>query len=149
VDSPSIHKGVKVDIEVPALIGKHFTGSVVRTAEAIDPATRTLNTEIDVPNPKGQLLPGSYAQVHLALNQQVQRLTLPSNALLFRAEGPRAAVVGAGSKVELRPVAIGRDFGNTVEIISGLEPADAVVVSPSDSLENGQVVRIAQGSKQQ
>jgi membrane fusion protein, multidrug efflux system len=149
VDSPSIHMGVKVDIEVPALIGKHFTGSVVRTAEAIDPATRTLNTEIDVPNPKGQLLPGSYAQVHLALNQQVQRLTLPSNALLFRAEGPRAAVVGAGSKVELRPIAIGRDFGNTVEIISGLEPADAVVVSPSDSLENGQVVRIAQGSKQQ
>jgi membrane fusion protein, multidrug efflux system len=149
VDSPSIHKGVKVDIEVPALIGKHFTGSVVRTAEAIDPATRTLNTEIDVPNPKGQLLPGSYAQVHLALNQQVQRLTLPSNALLFRAEGPRAAVVGADSKVELRPIAIGRDFGNTVEIISGLQPADAVVVSPSDSLENGQVVRIAQGSKQQ
>jgi RND family efflux transporter MFP subunit len=148
-DSPSIHKGVKVDIEVPALVGKHFTGSVVRTAEAIDPATRTLNTEIDVPNPKGQLLPGSYAQVHLALSQQVQRLTVPSNALLFRAEGPRAAVVGAGSKVQLRPVAIGRDFGNTVEIISGLEQTDAVVVSPSDSLENGQVVRVAQGSKQQ
>jgi RND family efflux transporter MFP subunit len=148
-DSPSIHKGVKVDIEVPALVGKHFTGSVVRTAEAIDPATRTLNTEIDVPNPKGQLLPGSYAQVHLALNQQVQRLTVPSNALLFRAEGPRAAVVGAGSKVQLRPVAIGRDFGNIVEIISGLEQTDAVVVSPSDSLENGQVVRVAQGSKQQ
>jgi RND family efflux transporter MFP subunit len=148
-DSPSIHKGVKVDIEVPALVGKHFTGSVVRTAEAIDPATRTLNTEIDVPNPKGQLLPGSYAQVHLALRQQVQRLTVPSNALLFRAEGPRAAVVGAGSKVQLRPVAIGRDFGNIVEIISGLEQTDAVVVSPSDSLENGQVVRVAQGSKQQ
>jgi len=148
-DSPSIHKGVKVDIQIPALVGEHFTGSVVRTAEAIDPATRTLNTEIDVPNPKGRLLPGSYAQVHLALNQQVQRLTVPSNALLFRAEGPRAAIVGAGSKVQLRPVAIGRDFGNTVEIISGLEQADAVVVSPSDSLENGQVVRIAQGSKQQ
>ena len=149
VDSPSIHKGVKVDIEVPALVGQHFTGSVVRTADAIDPATRTLNTEIDVPNPKGLLLPGSYAQVHLALKEQVQRLTVPSNALLFRAEGPRAAVVGAGSKVQLRPVAIGRDFGNTVEIISGLESSDAVVVSPSDSLENGQVVRVAQGSKQQ
>ncbi len=148
-DSPSIHKGVQVDIQVPELVGEHFTGSVVRTAEAIDPATRTLNTEIDVPNPKGRLLPGSYAQVHLKLNQQVQRLTVPSNALLFRAEGARAAVVGAGSKVELRPVAIGRDFGNTVEILSGLEQSDAVVVSPSDSLENGQVVRIAQGSKQQ
>ncbi|MGH9517681.1 MAG: efflux RND transporter periplasmic adaptor subunit [Terriglobales bacterium] len=149
VDSPSIHKGVKVDIEVPAQVGEHFTGSVVRTAEAIDPATRTLNTEIDVPNLKGQLLPGSYAQVHLALKQQVQRLTVPSNALLFRAEGPRAAVVGAGSKVQLRPVAIGRDFGNTVEIISGLKQSDAVVVSPSDSLENGQSVRVAQGSKAQ
>lgn len=148
-DSPSIHKGVKVDIQIPALVGEHFTGSVVRTAEAIDPATRTLNTEIDVPNPKGRLLPGSYAQVHLALNQQVQRLTVPSNSLLFRAEGARAAVVGAGSKVELRPVAIGRDFGNTVEILSGLEQTDAVVVSPSDSLENGQVVRVVQGSKRQ
>lgn len=148
-DSPSIHKGVKVDIQVPALVGEHFTGSVVRTAEAIDPATRTLNTEIDVPNPRGRLLPGSYAQVNLALNQQVQRLTVPSNALLFRAEGPRAAVIGEGSKVQLRPVAIGRDFGNTVEIVSGLQQTDAVVVSPSDSLENGEVVRIAQGSKQQ
>jgi multidrug efflux system membrane fusion protein len=148
-DSPSIHKGVKVDIEVPALVGEHFTGNVVRTAEAIDPATRTLNTEIDVPNPKGRLLPGSYAQVHLALNQQVQRLTVPSNALLFRAEGPRAAVVVAGSKVQLRPVAIGRDFGNTVEILSGLEQSDAVVVSPSDSLENGEAVRVVQGSKQE
>lgn len=148
-DSPSIHKGVQVDIQVPELVGEHFTGSVVRTADAIDPATRTLNTEIDVPNPKGRLLPGSYAQVHLKLTQQMQRLTVPSNALLFRAEGPRAAVVGTGSKVELRPVAIGRDFGNTVEILSGLAKSDAIVVSPSDSLENGQVVHIAQGSKRQ
>lgn len=148
-DSPSIHKGVQVDIQIPELVGEHFTGSVVRTADAIDPATRTLNTEIDVPNPKGRLLPGSYAQVHLKLNQQVPRLTVPSNALLFRAEGPRAAVVGAGSKVELRPVAIGRDFGNTVEILSGLAQSDAIVVSPSDSLENGQLVHVAQGSKQQ
>jgi RND family efflux transporter MFP subunit len=147
-DSPSIHNGVKVDIQVPAL-GEHFTGSVVRTAEAIDPATRTLNTEIDVPNPTARLLPGSYAQVHLKLNQQMQRLAVPANALLFRAEGPRAAVVGAGSKVQLRPVAIGRDFGSTVEILSGLEQSDAVVVSPSDSLENGQEVRIAQRGKQQ
>jgi len=148
-DSPSIHKGVRVDIQVPELVGEHFTGSVVRTADAIDPATRTLNTEIDVPNPKGELLPGSYAQVHLALKQQIQRLSVPTNALLFRAEGPRAAVVGSGSKVQLRPVAIGRDFGTSVEILSGLEQSDAVVLSPSDSLEDGQVVRVAQsGAKQ-
>jgi len=148
-DSPSIHKGVQVGIEVPELLGQHFTGSVVRTADAIDPATRTLNTEIDVPNPKGQLLPGSYAQVRLALNQQIQRLTVPANALLFRAEGPRTAVIGPGSKVQLRPVAIGRDFGNTVEILSGLQQSEAVVISPSDSLEDGQVVRVAQGGGQQ
>jgi multidrug efflux system membrane fusion protein len=74
---------------------------------------------------------------------------VPSNALLFRAEGPRAAVVVAGSKVQLRPVAIGRDFGNTVEILSGLEQSDAVVVSPSDSLESGEAVRVVQGSKQE
>jgi multidrug efflux system membrane fusion protein len=148
-DSPSIHKGVQVDIQVPALIGQHFTGSVVRTAEAIDPTTRTLNTEIDVPNSTGRLLPGSYAQVHLALKQQIQRLTVPANALLFRAEGPRAAVVGPGDKVQLRPVSIGRDFGTTVEIVSGLEQSDAVIVSPSDSLEDGEVVRVAQrGGKQ-
>jgi RND family efflux transporter MFP subunit len=149
VDSPSIHQGVKVDIEVPEHLGERFTGSVVRTADAIDPASRTLNTEIDVPNPKGRLLPGSYAQVHLALKEQVQRLTVPSNALLFRAEGPRAAVVGPDSKVQLRAVAIGRDFGNTVEILSGLEQLDSIVVSPSDSLENGQTVRVAQPQGQQ
>jgi len=149
VDSPSIHKGVKVNIEVAELFGQRFTGSVVRTADAIDPATRTLNTEIDVPNPNGRLLPGSYAQVHLALKEQVRRLTVPSNALLFRAEGPRAAVVGPDDKVQLRAVAIGRDFGNTVEILSGLEESDSIVVSPSDSLENGQLVRVAQVQGQQ
>lgn len=148
-DSPSIHKGVRVDIQVPELVGQHFAGSVVRTADAIDPATRTLNTEIDVPNPQGKLLPGSYAQVHLALNQQIQRLTVPTNALLFRAEGPRVAVVGAGSKVQLRPVSIGRDFGTAVEILSGLEPSDAIVLSPSDSLEEGQMVHVAQGGGRQ
>jgi len=148
-DSPSIHKGVQADIRVPELIGQRFTGSVVRTADAIDPATRTLNTEIDVPNPNGRLLPGSYAQVHFALKEQVQRLTVPANALLFRAEGTRAAVVGPESKVQLRPVVIGRDFGNTVEILSGLEQSDAVVLSPSDSLEDGQVVHIAQGGGHQ
>jgi RND family efflux transporter MFP subunit len=144
-DSPSIRKGVQTDIQVPALIGQHFTGSVVRTAEAIDPTTRTLNTEIDVRNPAGRLLPGSYAQVHFALKQQIQRLTVPANALLFRAEGPRVAVVGPGTKIQLRPVDIGRDFGTTVEIVSGLQQSDAIVISPSDSLEDGEVVRVAQG----
>jgi RND family efflux transporter MFP subunit len=146
-DSPSIHPGVRADIEVSELLGLHFTGSVVRTARAIDPATRTLNTEIDVPNSKDQLLPGSYAQVHFALREQVRRLTVPANAVLFRAEGPRVAVVGAGNKVHLKPVTIGTDFGITTEIVSGLEPSDQVVLSPSDSLEDGETVEVAQGSR--
>ena len=147
-DSPSIHPGVHADIQVPELTG-HFSGSVVRTAEAIDPTTRTLNTEIDVPNPKGRLLPGSYAQVRFALKEQTQRLTVPANALLFRAEGPRAAVVGPDNKVHLKPVVIGEDFGTTTEVVTGLQQSDAVVLSPSDSLEDGETVQVAQGGPQQ
>ncbi|HKW18079.1 MAG TPA: efflux RND transporter periplasmic adaptor subunit [Terriglobales bacterium] len=148
-DSPSIHSGVHADIEIPELIGQRFAGSVVRTADSIDPATRTLNTEIDVPNPKGRLLPGSYAQVHFALKEQVRRLEVPSNALLFRAEGPRAAVVGPDSKVHLKPVTIGRDFATTTEIVGGLQESDSVILSPSDSLEDGQTVLVVRGGQQQ
>lgn len=147
VDSPSIHAGVRAQIEIAELVGERFTGSVVRTADAIDPATRTLNTEIDVPNPKGRLLPGSYAQVHFDLKEQIQRLTVPANALLFRAEGPRVAVVGADNKVQLRPVTIGRDFGTTTEILSGLDKSDFIVLSPSDSLEDGQTVNAERGGQ--
>ena len=146
--SPAIRPGVHADIQIPERVGEHFSGSVVRTAEAIDPATRTLRTEIDVPNPKNRLLPGSYARVHFALKQQVQRFTLPVNALLFRAEGPRAAVVTADNKVQLKPVVIGRDFGTSVEILSGVDPAESVVLNPSDSLEDGQQVQLAQGGDQ-
>jgi len=148
-DSPSIRPGVSADIQIPELVGQHFTGSVVRTADSIDPATRTLRTEIDVPNPKGHLLPGSYAQVHFALKQQVQQLTIPTNALLFRTEGPRAAIVGQDGKVQLKTVALGRDFGTTVEILSGLSPGDSVVLSPSDSLEDGEQVHVSQGGGKQ
>jgi multidrug efflux system membrane fusion protein len=147
--SPSIRKGVAADIQIPELVGEHFTGSVVRSAESIDPTTRTLRTEIDVQNSKGRLLPGSYAQIHFALKQQIQRLTVPTNALLFRAEGPRAAVVTADGKVQLKPVVIGRDFGTSVEILSGVSLADQIVLSPSDSLEDGQQVQVTSGGGRQ
>jgi multidrug efflux system membrane fusion protein len=147
--SPSIRKGVRADIQIPELVGEHFTGSVVRSAESIDPATRTLRTEIDVQNSKGRLLPGSYAQIHFALKQQVQRLTVPTNALLFRAEGPRAAIVAPDGKVQLKPVVIGRDFGTSVEILSGVSLTDQIVLSPSDSLEDGQQVQVTSGGGQQ
>jgi RND family efflux transporter MFP subunit len=146
-DSPSIRAGVQAEIQIPELPGERFSGKVVRTADAIDPATRTLHTEIDVPNRQGRLLPGSYAQVHFALKDASRRLTIPANALLFRAEGPRAALVGADRKVQLRPVIIGRDFGTTVEILGGLTPEDSVILSPSDSLEDGQAVEVSSSEK--
>jgi membrane fusion protein, multidrug efflux system len=141
--APLIHTGVEGSIELAALNGQRFSGKVVRTANAIDVATRTLNTEIDVPNPKGILLPGSFAQVHFALNVLTRSLSLPVNALLFRAEGTRAAVVGDDGKVHLKPVVIGRDYGTSVEVLGGVQQTDTVVLNPSDSLEEGQQVQVS------
>jgi multidrug efflux system membrane fusion protein len=143
IDAPLIHSGVQGSIELAALNGQRFSGKVVRTANAIDAATRTLNTEIDVPNPKGVLLPGAFAQVHFSLNVKTRSLSLPVNALLFRAEGTRAAVVGSDGKIHLKPVVIGRDYGVSVEILGGVERSDAVVLNPSDSLDEGQPVQVS------
>ena len=142
--APSVRPGVKSKIELASVSGKEFSGNVVRTAEFIDLATRTLLTEIDVPNPKGELLPGAYAQVHFALNVQVPLLSVPVNALLFRAEGIRAAVVDANGQVQLKPVSIGRDYGREVEVLSGVEASDLLVLNPADSLESGEKVSVKQ-----
>ena len=139
--APAVKPGVQANIELTSLNGQRFSGKVVRNADAIDPATRTLLTEIDVPNPKGQLLPGAYAQVHFDLNVQATRLSVPVNTLLFRAEGVRAAVL-QNEKVHLSPVVIGRDYGVDVEILGGLQASDSVVLNPSDSLEEGQQVAV-------
>lgn len=146
--APSVRRGAAATIELPSLPGQHFSGKVARTADAIDPATRTLRTEIDVPNPKGQLFPGSYGQVHFAVNVQTARLSVPVNALLFRAEGPRAAVVGKDGKVHLKAVIIGQDYGTDVEILEGLQPSESIVLNPSDSLEDGQQVHVTKASGQ-
>jgi len=137
-----VRHGVSAAIELPSFPGQRFTGIVARSADAIDPATRTLRTEIDVPNRDGKLFPGSYAQVHFGVNVAAVRLSVPVNALLFRAEGPRAAVVGADGKVRLKPVTIGRDYGTEIEILGGLDPSESIVLNPSDSLEEGQVVNV-------
>jgi membrane fusion protein, multidrug efflux system len=144
----TVHPGTPAALELTSLAGQRFSGSVVRNADSIDPTTRTLLTEIDVPNPKGELLPGAYAQVRFDLSIKVANLSVPVNALMFRAEGARAAVVDANGKVHLRPVTIGRDYGTTLEIVAGLQPSDSVVLNPSDSLEDGQQVSIAQGAAQ-
>jgi multidrug efflux system membrane fusion protein len=144
----SVRPGVRASIEIPSLSGQKFSGNVVRNADSIDTTTRTLLTEIDVPNPKGELLPGAYAQVHFDLKIPAVRLSVPVNALMFRSEGTRAAVVDANGKVHLQPVVIGRDYGLDVEILSGLQPSDSVVLNPSDSLEDGQRVSVKQGVAQ-
>ncbi|HET8889166.1 MAG TPA: efflux RND transporter periplasmic adaptor subunit [Candidatus Angelobacter sp.] len=145
-NAPSIRAGLPAYIELREYPGQRFTGKVVRTADSIDPATRTMLTEIDVPNPDGRLLPGSYAEVHFAVPVQTTRLSIPVNALLFRPEGPRVAVVGSDHKVHLKAISIGRDYGTKVEILGGLDPNDQIVVNPADSLEDGQEVKVKAGT---
>lgn len=141
--APSMKVGVKAAVTLQEFPGQKFMGIVARTADAIDPATRTLNTEVDVPNRDGKLLPGSFGQVHFATGTSVPRITIPVNAMLFRAEGPRAAVVDKDGKVHLRPISIGRDFGTVLEILGGLDVSDRIIINPSDSLEEGQQVHVA------
>jgi RND family efflux transporter MFP subunit len=145
-NAPSIRAGLPAHIELREYPDQKFSGKVVRTADSIDPATRTLLTEIDVPNPDGRLLPGSYAEVHFAVPVQITRLSIPVNAVLFRPEGPRVAVVGSDHKVHLKAISIGRDYGTKVEILGGLDPNDQIVVNPADSLEDGQQVNIKGGT---
>jgi RND family efflux transporter MFP subunit len=118
-----------------------FRGKVTRTSQSIDMASRTLNTEIDVDNPTGQLLPGAYVHVHLKLPSQTRSLIIPANTLLFRSEGLRVGVVRNG-RAQLIPITIGVDYGGTVQVTSGITPVDQVIVSPSDSLISGAPVRI-------
>ena len=141
--APNMKVGMKANVTLQEFPGQKFLGAVVRTADSIDPATRTLNTEVDVPNKDGKLLPGSFGQVHFATGTSVPRITIPVNAMLFRAEGPQVAVVDKDGKVHLRPISIGRDFGATLEILGGLEVSDQIIINPSDSLEEGQKVHVA------
>ena len=146
--APFIKVGAKTAVTLQEFPGEKFFGKVVRTAESIDLATRTLLTEVDVPNKDGRLLPGSFGQVHFAVGSGVNKVTIPVNAMLFRAEGPRVAVVGSGGKVQLRPINIGRDYGATLEILGGVSPTDKIVINPADSLEDGQQVNVAQPQQQ-
>lgn len=140
--APMMKAGMKAAITLQEFPGQKFLGTIARTADAIDPGTRTLMTEIDVPNKDGRLLPGSFGQVHFATGTSVPRITIPVNSMLFRAEGPRVAVVDKDSRVQLRPITIGRDFGATLEILGGLDANDQIIINPADSLEEGQQVHI-------
>ncbi len=135
--------GQKAELTIPELPGKVCPAIVVRTAGAMDAQSRTLLVELQVDNASGVILAGSYAQVQFPEVKLEASLTLPSNALLFRAEGAQVGVVLADGKVDLRNVALGRDFGTTVEVLGGVKPTDRVILNPGDSLVSGLTVRIA------
>ena len=143
--SRSATPGVVAQLTLAEYPNRRFTGTIARNAESIDPNMRTLLTEVDLENPTGQLLPGAFAEVHLTLASKAPSLLLPVNSLLFRAEGLQAGVVREGGKVELMRIALGKDYGTEVEVVSGLQESDDVIVNPPDSLATGTVVRIANG----
>jgi RND family efflux transporter MFP subunit len=136
-----LHSVKQVNLSSDAYPKERFTGTIARSTDAIDPLSRTLRVEVDIDNPKTLLLPGAYVFVHLPLPADSQAPTIPSNALLFRQEGLRVGVVRNG-RVQLIPITIGHDYGNTVEVTAGLSPEDQVVVNPSDSLVSGTRVEI-------
>jgi len=138
----AIRAGLGAYLELTQYPSQKFEGKVARTSEAIDPGTRTLLAEVDVPNRDSALLPGGYAQVHLQVKVTGARLTVPVNALLFRSEGLRAVVVDADHKAHLRRLTVGRDYGTALEILQGLDASDWIVLNPTDSLEEGQQVRV-------
>jgi multidrug efflux pump subunit AcrA (membrane-fusion protein) len=129
-------------MELASLPNRQFTGAVARTSHAIGMNSRTLLTEVDVPNPGGELFPGAYAQVHFHLALKRVPLVLPGNTVLFQAQGPQVGVVNSQNRVELRKVTLGRDFGNRVEILSGISQLEAVIANPPDYLVDGMSVAV-------
>jgi RND family efflux transporter MFP subunit len=136
-----VRKGQAVVVTQAELRGRQFKGEVTRTAGSIDTATRTMQVEVSLPNKDGALLPGAYVSVALPLGAG-GAMTIPANALLFRGEGTRVAVVDAGGRVTLHAVALGRNAGDTVEVTSGLAPTDRFVLNPPDALTDGDVVSL-------
>ncbi len=144
--SPLAQTGAKATLTFDEFPGRTFQGTVVRNDNSIDPNSRTLNVEVDIGNATGLVKPGAYALVHLKLPPGVvttQSVTIPANTLLFRSEGLRVAVVRQG-KAQLIPITIGRDYGDRVEVVAGLQPTDQVIVNPSDSIITGDPVQISQ-----
>jgi RND family efflux transporter MFP subunit len=136
--------GLGADLTLREFGGRRFSGRLVRTANAIDVASRTLLSEIDVDNARGELLAGSYCEVHLKLGDGgAPVMKLPVNALIFRADGLQVATVKGGNRVALQSVTVGRDFGDAVEVLSGISASDRVIVNPPDSIAANQIVRVA------
>jgi len=143
--SQGVKVGMTADLALAEFPGRRFQGKLVRTAEAINVSTRTLLIEIDVDNPSGTLLTGSYAEVHLKVSSQASTFLLPVNTLIFRSEGLQVGIVKDGN-VALTTVTPGHDFGDQIEIVAGLKSNDEIIINPPDSIVSGQKVQIVQGT---
>jgi RND family efflux transporter MFP subunit len=142
--SRAIEVGQGAELTISELPGRKFEAKIVRTAGAMDPSSRTLLAELEVKNPKNEILAGSYAQVRFNDTAGDPTLTLPASTLLFRSEGMQVGVVDSNGKVEVRTVKLGRDFGQTLEIVDGVTAGDRVIVNPPDMLASGMTVRVAE-----
>ncbi len=140
--------GQMAELTIPEMPGRVFPAKVVRTSGAMSADSRTLLTELQVDNSRGEILVGTFVQVNLTEARVAPVLTLPANTLLFRSEGTQVGVVGADNKVALRQVTLGRDLGPTIEILGGVGPTDRVILNPADSLVGGTTVRVAEAAKE-
>jgi RND family efflux transporter MFP subunit len=134
--------GLEADLRFSEQAGKGYAATTVRTANALDPVLRTLQVELELDNAQNQLFPGAYAEVHFKMAGSASSVRLPANTVLFRAPGPQVAIVDAQHRIQLKSIVQGRDFGGTIEVLSGLGPDDAVVVNPPDSIVDGATVRV-------
>jgi RND family efflux transporter MFP subunit len=139
--------GLEAELHFAEQPRKTFTAKTVRTSNALDPNLRTLQVELELHNENQEVFPGAYAEVHFKLPASAESLRLPANTVLFRAAGLQVATVDGQRRVKLKSVVQGRDFGNTIEILSGLESSEQVILNPSDSLTDGTEVRIAAPAK--
>jgi RND family efflux transporter MFP subunit len=135
--------GLEADLRFAEHANKSFTARVVRTSNSLDPVVRTLQVELELDNATGEIFPGAYAEVHFKIPAGAETLRLPANTVLFRSAGLQVATLDSQQKVTLKSIVQGRDFGNTIEVLSGLEPNESVVLNPPDSITDGVQVRIA------
>jgi RND family efflux transporter MFP subunit len=135
--------GLEAELRFAERPNGRFVAKTVRTSNALDPILRTLQVELELDNAKGEIFPGAYAEVHFKIPASAETLRLPANTVLFRAAGLQVATLDTDHRVRLKSIVQGRDFGSTIEVLSGLEPNEVVVLNPPDSITNGQQVRIA------
>ena len=145
--APKTKPGVEVELLFNEHPGKQFPATLVRTARALDPTQRTLRVELQVDNSQGELFPGAYTEAHFKIPGRTTSVRVPATALIFRAKGLQIATVGSDNKAHLRTIIQGRDFGTSVEVLSGVNAEDLVIINPPDSLADGGAVKIAPPQK--